>query len=354
MAWELPKAWEDIIDSVPDGEPRGNGVYQRRGELRQRKEAPRLGWWRERLTDARALRDRSFEPMRYVVPQLIPEGVTLLAGRPKLGKSWLLLQIACAVANGSVTLVAGEQRPCGDALYLALEDSDRRMQRRLTKYFGTVSEWPALQYATQWLRLDEGGLDGIGEWCLAVERPTLVIIDTLQRVRPPKHAGQSDYDADMQAAEGLIRLCREHSGLSVICAHHDRKQGADDVYDTISGTLGLQGGADTIALLKRAGGGVTLYVKGRDLAEEMEKALNFDRETCRWHVLGEADEVAQSNSRRAVLELIEECGTLTPRQLADRLEDISYHNAKQVLWRMARDGVLENTAGTYRRVTVTP
>lgn len=327
----------------------GNGIYQDRNGLRQFGRAPDLGWWRERLKLTAHLRDLRFDPMRYVVPGLIPEGVTLLAGRPKIGKSWLLLQIACAVAFGNTTLIAdGEAPPFGHVLLLALEDSDRRLQRRLTKYYGTLAEWPPLmEHATQWLRLDEGGLDGIGEWCLEVPNPRLIIIDTLARVRPPKRAGQTDYEADMEAAEGLMRLCREHPGLSVIIAHHDRKQDADDPFDTISGTLGIQGGVDTLGLLKRSGQGTILYVKGRDLEDDIEKAVNFDRETCRWHILGEAAAVHQSDTRKSILELLRASGSITPREVTDQLEGMNYENAKKSLQRMARDGLVERTRRGY-------
>jgi len=91
-----------------------------------------LDWWRSKLIDVQELCDRAFAPLKYVVPGLFPEGVTLLASRPKMGKSWLLLQVTTAVAGGKSTLTAGDQPPpVGDVLYLALEDNPRRLQRRL-------------------------------------------------------------------------------------------------------------------------------------------------------------------------------------------------------------------------------
>jgi hypothetical protein len=90
--------------------------------------------------------------------------VTLLASRPKLGKSWLLLQIGLAVANGVTTLVSSEEAICGDVLYLALlEDSPRRLKRRMQKYCGLNRDaWPRrFTPATNWKRLDEGGLDAL-------------------------------------------------------------------------------------------------------------------------------------------------------------------------------------------------
>jgi len=76
---------------------------------------------------------------------------------------------------------------------------------------------------------------------------------------------------------------------------------AEDVFDTVSGTLGLTGGVDTIAILKRSGKGITLHVEGRDLIEPVEKAISFDRETCRWTILGEAAEILRSGERSRVL-----------------------------------------------------
>ena len=98
-----------------------------------------------------------------------------------------------------------------------------------------------------------------------------------------------------------MELAEEFPGLSIMVAHHDRKMEAEDVFDTVSGTLGLTGGVDTIAILKRSAKGVTLYVEGRDLVDAVEKAVNFDRETCRWVILGEAAEVHRSDERKKVL-----------------------------------------------------
>ena len=255
--------------------------------------------WRDQVIAAPDLCNQVFEPVRFLVPGLFPEGVSLLVSRPKLGKSWLLLQIGSAVAGGVISLVVTDEPACGDVLYLSLEDNSRRVQRRMTKHFGTRREcWPMrLQIATTWRRLDQGGLNDLHDWCASVAKPTLIMIDTLKKVRQPKRQGQTDYDADYEAGEGLVALAHEFPGLAFIVAHHDRKMAADDVFDTVSGTLGLTGGVDTIAILKRSNQGVTLHIQGRDLVEDVEKAVRFDRETCRWTILGEAAEVRRSGDR---------------------------------------------------------
>jgi hypothetical protein len=296
--------------------------------------------WRDYIVGAQDLCDERFPDMRFIVPGLIPEGMTLLVSRPKLGKSWMLLQIGAAIANGTSTLVANEHPACGDVLYLSLEDGRRRMQRRMTKYFGGLRDnHPRrLTFAHAWKRFDQGGLQDLGEWCRSKEKPALIMIDTLKKVRPPKRRNQSDYDADYEACEGMLALTHEFPGLAIIAAHHDRKADADNVFDTVSGTLGLIGGVDTIAILKRNGQGVTLYVEGRDLIEEIEKAINFDRETCRWAILGEAAEIHQSETRKAILATL--CAAQAPMGPAEIAEasGIKQATVRQQLYKMSTVG----------------
>lgn len=273
---------------------------------------------------------------------MIPEGVTLLASRPKIGKSWLLLQIGSAVATGVMALVSSECPAQGDVLYLALEDNERRLQRRLTKFFGLDhTAWPThLKIATEWKRLDQGGLEAIRGWCQFAAKPMLIMIDTLKKIRAPKKASQSDYDADYEACEGLQRLAAAF-GVAIIVAHHDRKMDADDVFDTVSGTLGLTGGVNTIALIKRKAQGTTLYVEGRDLVEGVEKAITFDRETCRWVILGEAVEVQRRGERSRVLAIL----TDKPAGMASsdiaRIAGLTRGSADTLLSRMAKDGDID-------------
>ena len=177
-------------------------------------QAARPSTWRDQIVGAQDLCDQVFAPVRFLVPGLFPEGVALLVSRPKLGKSWLLLQIGSSIANGVSALVSADEPIAGDVLYLSLEDNTRRVQRRMTTHFGALREcWPRrLQIVTTWRRLDQGGLDDLREWCGAAETPTLIMVDTLKKVRPPKKHGQTDYDADYEACEGLALLWQIFSG----------------------------------------------------------------------------------------------------------------------------------------------
>ena len=138
-----------------------------------------------RVVSVKDLQTMTFPPMRYVLPGLIPEGLTILAARPKAKKSWLMLDLAVAVAAGRFLL--GDLKPAeGDVLYLALEDSHRRLQRRLDKLLGTFfAEWPRrLEIATEWPRGDRGVTD-LHAWCVTHPNARLIVIDTFEKSARP-------------------------------------------------------------------------------------------------------------------------------------------------------------------------
>ena len=240
----------------------------------------------------------TFPPVRYVLPGYIPEGVTLLAGKPKVGKSWLTLDLCIAVAAGRFTL--GTIKPAqGDVLCLALEDNKRRLKTRMAKLLSsTDSAWPdRLTLQTEWRRADDGGLNDMEEWCKSVSQPTLIVVDTLEKIRPAQGGKAPAYSVDYQAITGLQRISGKQ-GLAIVINHHLRKMEADDPFDTISGTLGLTGAADTILVLKRQSGSITLYARGRDI-EESEAALQFDKVSCKWTMLGPDAVTANVSNERA-------------------------------------------------------
>ena len=146
-----------------------------------------------------------FPPIKYAVPGLIPEGCSILAGRPKLGKSWLALDIALAVARGNYCLgdFKCEQ---GDVLYLALEDNGRRLRSRVEKVSPPLAldSWPkALDFATEWERCDEGGLDKLRQWADLKPNPRLIIVDVLAQFRSGRGNSETFYESDYRA----VRAC---------------------------------------------------------------------------------------------------------------------------------------------------
>src|SRR5262249_51214474 len=126
-----------------------------------------------------------------------------------------------------------------------------------------------------------------------------------------------------------------------------RKMESEDPVDSVSGTLGLTGCADTIAVLARGNKGTTLYIRGRDV-DEQEKALTFNKENCRWTILGEAEEVHRSETRRKIVTALNEASSpMGPKDIAAQ-SDISETLAKKTLSRMLKDGeIIKVSRGEY-------
>jgi RecA-family ATPase len=224
-------------------------------------------------------------------------------------------------------------------LYCALEDNQRRLQRRIDKILSPVSEtWPErLTLTTSWRRLDQGGVDDIREWIESTAAPRLVVLDTLAGVRPIKT--KNGYTEDYEALTEVHRLANERD-IALAVLHHTRKMDAEDPLDTVSGTLGLAGCADTVLVLNRTSKGTTLYVRGRDITEA-EHAITFNKHNCRWTILGDAAEIHRSDERSKIIDVLKDADEpLSPQQIADRAEMVR-NNVDRLLYKMGRDGEVE-------------
>ena len=280
-----------------------------------------------------------FPEPRWAVPGLVCEGLTLLAGPPKVGKSWLSLGLGVAVAGGGRAL-GSIPVDAGDVLYLALEDTGRRLKSRLVKVLHGEPAPSRLAFATYCEALPEGGLDRIDQWLIDHPDARLVMVDVLARVRGRIPANVPAYDVDYQALTGLKSVADQHQ-VGIIVVHHTRKAQSEDYLDTVSGTQGLAGAADAVMVLRRDRGtaDAVLGVTGRDI-EELEHALKFEPDLGAWRLLsGPASDYRLGDTRRDVLQYIRRHTDATPSEVARGL-DIPEDTAKSTLSRMAKDGQL--------------
>jgi hypothetical protein len=283
----------------------------------------------------------------YVVPGFIVEGLTLLAGKPKTGKSWLMMHVAIAVARGAFTL-GDIYCAKGDVLYLGLEDNKRRLQRRLKKLLDGQPAPKNLRFlsAGEMPLLSQGGLELLQLWIEQEKSPKLIVVDVLAKVRDRRQKDQGLYDADYAAMQGIKALADAY-GIAVVVIHHLRKLDAEDPLDQISGTTGLAGSADTVLVLNRTRAGTVLQGRGRDI-EDIDKAVQFDPGTCTWAILGNASSVQYSGERAAVLTALREAAG--PTSLADlaAANGMKANNVRQLLLKLIRDGAVERTGrGKY-------
>ncbi len=286
---------------------------------------------------AAALQDKTFAPISWVVPGIIVEGLTLLAGKPKRSKSWFALNCALAVASGGPALGIAACA-AGDVLALMLEDNPRRLQDRL-RQIEPSARWPErLTFHTEWPRLDEGALEALETWVQAAANPRLIVVDVLAAVRAPGNAKKSPYADDYGCLEGLQKFASKHR-LAVVVVHHCRKAAADeDAFDEISCTTGLTGAADSALVLKRGEGKTDfLYGRGRDLPE-FEKAITFDKTRGLWTVQGEADDFRGGAMKTQICDTLAEANEPMSVAAIVRATGADYEAVKQRLYRMAGSG----------------
>jgi hypothetical protein len=145
-----------------------------------------------------------------------------------------------------------------------------------------------------------------------------------------------------------LGLLQQKHNVGIIIVQHDRKAEADNVFNTVSGSLGLSAAADTILVLKRQAGAVTLHIRGRD-TEENETALQFNKTSCRWSILGAAVEVRRSAERNRVLEALRQAGRPFDVKDIQLAAELRTRNAADILLgKMVRDGeIVRAERGRY-------
>ena len=333
--------------------------------------------------DADTLLGIPYEPLSFVVEDLLPQGLHLLAGAPKIGKSWLALWLCLRVAQGE-PLWNFATKPC-EVLYLCLEDSFQRIQNRLLDL--TEDAPSTLHFAVMSQQLHDGLLEQMEQFLREHPATGLVVIDTLQRIRAAGNE-PNPYASDYRDI-GVLKALADQHRIAVLLIHHLRKMNDDDPMNMISGTTGLSGATDSNFVLrrsKRRENTATLYCTGRDISYR-ELSLEFDNESHVWNLLSDDyGDVEQSCSRlifllsallreqpeicapaKALLEKIDPDGVegLTPNSFSHKLRKsvdalrrsgivVTFRksNGERLICLKRADGVDDPTAGNT--VTIDP
>ena len=247
--------------------------------------------------DGETLMSQPLTPLNFVVDTLLSQGLHILAGSPKVGKSWL----AVTVAKGEAVWGMGVKQ--GTTLYLCLEDSTLRIQNRLFEI--TEDAPPTLHFAVMSQQLHNGLVEQIEQFLKEHPQTRLIVIDTLQRIRT---AGN---DANPYASDyrdiGVLKALADKHRIAILLVHHLRKMNDDDPMNMISGTTGLSGVTDSNFVLRksqRRENTATLYCTGRDIPYR-ELALEFDGEDHVWKLLSDNCEQTEQPSERILFLLSE-------------------------------------------------
>lgn len=244
------------------------------------------------------LQKKDLPPIKFIVDRLITVGLSILASPPKYGKSWMVLALCLAVASGG-RFLGYTTNQCG-CLYLALEDSQRRLKTRMNKLLAGKPAPAGFHFATTASPIDGGLFDELEDFLKKHPDTGLIVVDTLQRVRGASHGKEGAYAADYREVGSLKAFADQHN-VALLLVHHLRKMKDDgDPFNMISGTVGISGAADTAMVLtkeKREDSNATFSVVGRDV-ESSDTILQFNKETCYWENLGDADWFAEQQAHQ--------------------------------------------------------
>jgi len=264
-------------------------------------------------TDAASLIKIKFADPAWIVPNLVAEGISIIAGKPKMGKTVIATNLALSVSLGGKFLGINVERR--NSLYMHLEDTPRRMQSRLKpmlpmdEYSGVFVEAPEnLHLYDKWPRIGEGGIRALEEF-IQQNDTQMVIIDTMkmfQQQLTRKDAQKVRYEIDYDRIVPLRKLLDKYPGLSIILIMHTRKAGSDDPIDLISGTLGNAAAVDNILIMHgRMGARAQLHVRGRDI-EQQDYTIEYSPEIWTWNMIGESSDVMDTECQQNVLDFMQE------------------------------------------------
>lgn len=238
--------------------------------------------------DGETLMDMKLPPTKFCVETLLPQGICMLGGAPKIGKSWLVLDLCIRIAKGEPIWSLSTKK--GTTLYLCLEDPLRRVQERLNMLTDDVP--PNAYFAIAAGTLADGLCEQIRKFVSEHPDTVLVAIDTFQIVRTG--CIDTSYANDYGEVRQMKQLADELN-ISILLVHHLRKQGDSDPLNKLSGTTGISGAVDAVFVLdksKRNAQGATLICTGRDI-EYREMELKLSKETCAWEMVSDSIENPQ-------------------------------------------------------------
>ena len=240
------------------------------------------------VIDGETLMDMKLPPTKFCVETLLPQGICMLGGAPKIGKSWLVLDLCIRIAKGEPIWSLPTKK--GTTLYLCLEDPLRRVQERLNMLTDDVP--PNAYFAIAAGTLADGLCEQIRKYVSEHPDTVLVAIDTFQIVRTG--CIDTSYANDYGEVRQMKQLADELN-ISILLVHHLRKQGDSDPLNKLSGTTGISGAVDAVFVLdksKRNAQGATLICTGRDI-EYREMELKLSKETCAWEMVSDSIENPQ-------------------------------------------------------------
>jgi len=255
--------------------------------------------------DMRSLMTEDIPPLKFAVKPILPEGLVCIAGRPKAMKSWQMLKLCFCVENGLDYL--GHNVEQGNALYLALEDSKRRLKERTFKLkHNDVQNFPTTDIEAPYL--NNGLEEDLQRWIDGVKNPKLIVIDTLARVKQRVSGFNKGtaYDQDNELLRRIQQLAITN-GVCIAFITHLSKAQQDYSFDKITGSVGLQGMTDAMWLIDRGDNSPNASItgRGRDILD-FQYAVKWNDETMTYDFVGNKFEIELNENRKMILDAMKE------------------------------------------------
>jgi hypothetical protein len=255
------------------------------------------------LHNAEELSGMDIKPPEFIIEDLLPVGVGILAAASKIGKSWMVLDMALAVVKGK-PFMGFRTNKC-DVLYLALEDSWFRLKSRLQKLSGFDKAPKGLDLAIDCENVQNGLIEQLDNILVAQPETRLVIIDTLQKVKPATDKGKTAYEQDYSLLGGDFKSLATKHNIAILFLHHTRKGNGfnNDPFEEILGSTALQGATDVMFVIKkekRTDEVATFYAIGRDV-QQHELSVRFNKSSCKWINEGDADSAEEARREQNYL-----------------------------------------------------
>ena len=313
--------------------------------------------------DLKALMTEDVPPLKYAVRPILPEGLVLIAGRPKAMKSWTMLHLCYCVENGIKFL--NHDVVQGNALYLSLEDSKRRLKDRIFK-LGHFNSKRVPECDVEAPYLGFGLEEDIQRWIDESTDPRLIVIDTLARVKPrTKKSSGTAYDLDNELLRNVQKLAISN-GVCIVLISHLSKSETEYSFDRITGSAGLQGMTDAFWLMDRGdteNAKASITGRGRDIVD-FSYEVKWNDQTYKYEWIGNKIEIERNENRASIIYAMEGLFKTDPVKNAEvkpsqvykfldyKAQSKDAKNVSRTMLRMAEGGELHSGKkfGTYKLV----
>lgn len=287
---------------------------------------------------------------KCVIPGVLHNGLTIFAGRPKSGKSWLSLQLALAVAQGDKFLGQMPVTMPGAVVYIALEESQSRTASRMQRLVASESIYMqniAMVYSM--LPLGQGGAEQLDK-ILEDRKPTLVIADTFLALVGGADKGKDVMRSEYKEVDRIRKIVAKHDTAMVLIHHTRKAMAGESGIDSVAGSTGVTAATDAVWTLKKEdaeAGMSSLEIVGREV-EEQSLGLRFKRDgDIGWEFAGQGHEIKAAKGQREIVEMLTHEGAQTPAKIAMLLR-MNVNQVRSMLYEMANVGsVIRQSSGSY-------